>query len=86
MHANIFYEKNVVVKADIFQCNKLCGDGKQLRSVRCYRKVDGKIEVLPDNQCPEKKPDHEQTCMIHPCEGVDWILSEWSGVSENLFC
>lgn len=52
----------------------------------CYRKTDGKIEVLDDAQCEhqEKKPESERKCNLRPCEGVDWVTTEWSGVS--IFC
>lgn len=62
-------------------CNKLCGEGKQTRQVVCYRKEeDGRITVLDEKDCQDKKPEEETTCMIHPCEGVEYIASTWSGV------
>lgn len=63
------------------QCSKLCGEGVQTRAIKCFSKVDGKIEVLSDSDCPEPKPETSQKCVIRPCEGVDWIVSQWSGVS-----
>lgn len=63
-------------------CNKLCGEGKQTRQVICYRKEDdGRITVLDGKDCPDEKPAEEKDCMIQPCEGVDYITSDWSGVS-----
>lgn len=64
-----------------WQCDKLCGDGVQKRQLKCYRKTDGKIEVLNDADCPDTKPDETKECILRPCEGVDWITSSWSGVS-----
>lgn len=62
-------------------CNKLCGEGKQTRQVVCYRKEeDGRITVLDEKDCQDEKPEEETTCMIHPCEGVEYIASTWSGV------
>lgn len=62
-------------------CDKLCGEGKQVRQVICYRKEkDGKITVLDDKDCLDEKPEEEQTCMLQPCEGVDYVTSSWSGV------
>lgn len=62
-------------------CTKLCGEGKQTRTVQCYRKeADGKITILEDDDCLDEKPDNEMTCMLRPCEGVDYITSSWSGV------
>lgn len=64
-------------------CDKLCGEGKQVRQVICYRKEkDGKITVLDDKDCLDEKPEEEQTCMLQPCEGVDYVTSSWSGVRE----
>lgn len=63
-------------------CDKLCGEGKQVRQVICYRKEkNGKITVLDDKDCLDEKPEEENTCMLQPCEGVDYIASSWSGVS-----
>lgn len=63
------------------QCDHLCGPGKQTRAVTCYKKVDGKIEVLEDNACEGEVPEREKDCELRPCAGIDWITSEWSGVS-----
>lgn len=41
---------------------------------------NGKVEVLKDSDCPETKPETSQKCILRPCEGVDWITSEWSNV------
>ncbi|KRT86056.1 hypothetical protein AMK59_2573, partial [Oryctes borbonicus] len=60
-------------------CNRLCGKGKETRDTICYRKVDGKITMLDDSECPQKKPETSRSCLLRPCEGVDWIVSEWSG-------
>lgn len=49
--------------------------------MRCYKKVDDKIEVLGDSACTKEKPESEKACMQRPCDGVDWITTEWSGVS-----
>lgn len=67
-----------------FQCNKLCGDGEQSRKVTCFRKENGRITVLSDEECIVEKPDTKQSCMLRPCEGVDYITSSWSGVSLDL--
>lgn len=62
----------------------MCGEGKQTRKAICFRKVDGKIEIISDAYCEslEKKPETEKSCKLRPCEGVDWVTSEWSGVSQ----
>ncbi|XP_058455699.1 papilin isoform X2 [Malaya genurostris] len=63
-------------------CNKLCGDGEQTRKVTCFRKENGRITVLDDGECPNEKPETQQSCMLQPCEGVDYITSSWSGCDE----
>nr|XP_029723407.1 papilin-like isoform X4 [Aedes albopictus] len=63
-------------------CNKLCGEGEQTRKVTCYRKEKGRITVLDDSECVTEKPEEKQTCMLRPCEGVDYIASSWSGCEE----
>ncbi|XP_017083163.2 papilin isoform X3 [Drosophila eugracilis] len=60
-------------------CDKLCGEGKQTRKVTCYIKENGRKRVLPEEDCVEEKPEAEKTCLLTPCEGVDWIISQWSG-------
>lgn len=75
---------NIITHIFVPQCNKLCGEGKQTRQVVCYQKSEGRIQVLEDAQCEDKKPDAEQPCMLHPCDGVDWMVSEWSGVSATI--
>lgn len=47
----------------------------------CFRKENGRITVLDDSECVTEKPEVKQTCMLRPCEGVDYITSSWSGVS-----
>nr|CAD7426582.1 unnamed protein product [Timema monikensis] len=64
-------------------CNRLCGDGVQKRRVRCYIRVEGKIQVLEDSACSEEKPQFEKPCLLRPCEGVDWVLSDWSGCEDK---
>ncbi|XP_076354138.1 papilin-like [Tachypleus tridentatus] len=57
-------------------CNRICGNGNQTRQVACRR---DKEEVL-DSMCdPDSRPITSQACNLGPCEGVEWILSEWSG-------
>ncbi|XP_059480274.1 papilin isoform X2 [Neocloeon triangulifer] len=60
-------------------CDKLCGKGKQTREVTCHKKSkDGKIEILSDGECHEERPESERTCIDQPCDGVDWMTSEWT--------
>lgn len=60
----------------------MCGEGKQTREVLCYRKENDKIEILDGEDCTsEPKPESEKSCNLRPCEGLDWVTSEWSGVS-----
>ncbi|XP_017784218.1 PREDICTED: papilin isoform X2 [Nicrophorus vespilloides] len=60
-------------------CDHLCGEGKETRVVTCYRKDNGKIVKLNDTDCSDEKPESEKKCNLRPCEGVDWIVSDWSG-------
>ncbi|XP_055525400.1 papilin isoform X2 [Wyeomyia smithii] len=63
-------------------CNKLCGEGKQTRTAVCFRKENGRITVLDDSECITEKPEVQKSCMLRPCEGVDYITSSWSGCDE----
>ena len=52
----------------------MCGPGSQIRKVRCP----------PMASCdPETKPKASQECNEMPCEGVEWITSDWEGVSST---
>ncbi|XP_072747679.1 papilin isoform X3 [Anoplolepis gracilipes] len=63
-------------------CDHICGPGKQTRAVTCYKKVDGKIQVLEDEACDTETPEREKACELRPCAGLDWVTSEWSGCEE----
>uniref|UniRef100_A0A182T0M5 ADAM_spacer1 domain-containing protein n=1 Tax=Anopheles maculatus TaxID=74869 RepID=A0A182T0M5_9DIPT len=63
-------------------CNKLCGEGERTRKVICHRKENGRITVLPDDECLEEKPAVTEKCMLRPCEGVDYVTSSWTGCDE----
>lgn len=74
-----------IIKNDcLLQCDHICGPGKQTRTVTCYRKVDGKIQVLEDEACETEAPEREKDCELRPCAGLDWVTSDWSGVSPFL--
>ncbi|XP_050510138.1 papilin isoform X5 [Diabrotica virgifera virgifera] len=62
-------------------CDHLCGPGKQTRKITCYKEENNRKTILTDDECDavEKKPSTEQSCNLRPCEGVDWIASQWSG-------
>ncbi|XP_073996018.1 proteoglycan-like sulfated glycoprotein papilin isoform X3 [Rhodnius prolixus] len=65
-------------------CDKLCGEGKQRRELHCYRKVDGRIELLEYSEChDEEQPESEKPCNLRPCEGLDWVTSQWSGCDDK---
>ncbi|KAK4885313.1 hypothetical protein RN001_001584 [Aquatica leii] len=67
-------------------CDRLCGEGREIRKVTCYRKINKRIEVLDESECldEEEKPETEKLCNLRPCEGIDWVTSEWSGCED--FC
>ncbi|XP_011062335.1 PREDICTED: papilin [Acromyrmex echinatior] len=64
-------------------CDHICGPGKQTRTVTCYKKVDGKIQVLENGACEAEMPENEKACELRPCAGLDWVTSEWSGCEEK---
>ncbi|XP_031784533.1 papilin isoform X3 [Nasonia vitripennis] len=65
-------------------CDHLCGEGKQTRKVTCYRKnEEGKVQVLEDSACQGEVPEKEKACELRPCEGVDWVVSPWSGCTDK---
>ena len=66
------------------QCDKLCGEGKRNRKVTCHRKTDGRVEKLEDSDCEDPLPARTESCFLRPCEGVDWIVSDWLGVSVKM--
>lgn len=48
----------------------------------CYQKDENNRKtILEDADCEEEKPESEQPCLLEPCEGVDWVVSDWEGVS-----
>lgn len=49
--------------------------------MRCFTKNGTRVEILNDSDCTEPKPEDKKPCNLRPCEGVDWIASDWSGVS-----
>uniref|UniRef100_A0A2H1V4N0 SFRICE_005771 n=1 Tax=Spodoptera frugiperda TaxID=7108 RepID=A0A2H1V4N0_SPOFR len=59
-------------------CDKLCDEGRQIRQVVCHQKINGRVTVLGDGNCTDEKPSVEQKCMIRPCDGVDWVTTDWS--------
>lgn len=67
------------------QCDRLCGPGKETRKVTCYKKENGKIQVLEDGACEGEVPEREKPCELRPCAGLDWVTSDWSGVSPTFF-
>ncbi|XP_065214045.1 papilin isoform X2 [Planococcus citri] len=64
-------------------CDKLCGDGFQRREIKCYYKLNGKINITEDAACSGPKPESEKPCFVRPCEGVDWITTEWSDCKDK---
>nr|XP_054928901.1 papilin-like [Dermacentor andersoni] len=66
------------------ECDRLCGEGTQIREVVCINPLDGEtVEVLDDSGCDEsKKPPSNQTCELRPCDGTEWVTSPWSGQSQ----
>ncbi|CAL1266760.1 unnamed protein product [Larinioides sclopetarius] len=62
------------------ECDRTCGNGNRTRTVECSS--DG--ETLDPSLCDaEKKPAEYESCTLGPCEGVEWIVSEWSGCEDS---
>ncbi|KAG8186998.1 hypothetical protein JTE90_005769 [Oedothorax gibbosus] len=61
------------------ECDRECGTGNQTRTVECRSGGSGG-EVHEETLCSaDQKPADNQLCNLGPCEGVEWIVSEWSG-------
>ena len=63
-------------------CNSRCGEGFHNRSVEC---LNAQNELVEDSLCDAVsfKPTENETCNEIPCEGVDWITSDWSSCEVN---
>ncbi|XP_078591705.1 papilin-like isoform X1 [Branchiostoma floridae x Branchiostoma japonicum] len=59
------------------ECSRVCGIGTKTREVTC---------VAPNevNRCnPESKPPTEKSCNSGPCQGVEWMVSEWTDCTDS---
>ncbi|XP_072145614.1 uncharacterized protein [Dermacentor andersoni] len=67
------------------ECDRLCGEGTQIREVVCINPLGGEtVEVLDDSGCDEStKPPSNQTCELRPCDGTEWVTSAWSGIRDE---
>ncbi|XP_030854406.1 papilin isoform X3 [Strongylocentrotus purpuratus] len=73
------------------ECSVECGDGTQARQINCMADLQE-----PDSSCDANdRPDEEQECNLGPCDGVEWMTTEWTqcaglcglGIkSRQLFC
>ncbi|XP_071507379.1 uncharacterized protein [Diadema antillarum] len=62
------------VASEWSECSHGCGEGSQTRSVQCLADLPE-----PDESCvAEDRPIEEQDCNLGPCDGVDWITTEWT--------
>ncbi|XP_072168856.1 papilin-like [Diadema setosum] len=62
------------VASEWSECSRGCGEGSQTRSVQCVADLPE-----PDESCvAEDRPIEEQDCNLGPCDGVDWITTEWT--------
>ena len=72
-----------------FQCNRICGQGFQVRQVVCraQHNIQNAIsDLLPDSRCNHTvRPVSRRECSDGPCSGVEWVVSGWSGVCFNIF-
>ncbi|GIY67870.1 papilin [Caerostris extrusa] len=61
-------------------CDRTCGPANKTRAVEC--KSDE--ETLDASECDaEKKPNEFESCNLGPCEGVEWIVSDWSSCDDS---
>ncbi|XP_037073511.1 papilin-like [Pollicipes pollicipes] len=60
-------------------CDRLCGEGSRTRQVLCHRETAERTELLPDSGCDGARPNGTEPCMRRPCDGVDWVTSDWGG-------
>ncbi|XP_055949212.1 papilin-like isoform X1 [Argiope bruennichi] len=62
------------------ECDRTCGNGNRTRTVEC----SSEGETLDSSLCDaEKKPEEFESCSLGPCEGVEWIVSEWSKCEDS---
>ncbi|MEE6495805.1 hypothetical protein FKM82_002151 [Ascaphus truei] len=63
------------------ECSRSCGQGVQVRSVRCWKMLaPGLDSSVYDEQCEGTqlpRPPQKKVCKNKPC-GPQWELSEWS--------
>ncbi|XP_014669308.1 PREDICTED: papilin-like isoform X4 [Priapulus caudatus] len=58
-------------------CDKMCGKGEQTRTLTCH--APGSNDTLPEDNCDESHmPSTNRTCDAGPCEGLEWMTSEWT--------
>lgn len=64
------------------QCSAICGPGFQRRTVQCMsRNPKDILDRLADAACNIlKKPMRTKECLLAPCEGLEWAVSDWTGV------
>uniref|UniRef100_A0A7E4W9T4 Papilin n=1 Tax=Panagrellus redivivus TaxID=6233 RepID=A0A7E4W9T4_PANRE len=60
-------------------CSEKCGDAKQYRSVTCRSEKAGEEgKLLPADSCNATlKVDTERGCNLGPCEGLNFVTSDW---------
>ncbi|XP_054715693.1 papilin-like [Uloborus diversus] len=59
-------------------CDHICGEGTQQREVDCVMAVSDQEKVIGKQFCGGDEPASTQSCFLRPCEGTEWIVSEWS--------
>ena len=68
-----------------WQCNRVCGLGQQTRTVYCLAQhplPEAASDILPSMRCdPADQPISARECNEGPCDGLEWVVSSWSGVS-----
>ncbi|XP_072031734.1 papilin-like isoform X2 [Amphiura filiformis] len=61
------------------KCSEPCGPGIQTRQVTCSSN-----NIILGITCDDsEKPEAEQECNLKPCQGVEWLVSDWGDCSEQ---
>lgn len=68
----------------LLQCDSSCSVGTQYREVVCIVRRGQRKIIIHERQCESQtKPETTQSCDSGPCDGLQWITSQWSGVSKT---
>lgn len=59
-------------------CSEKCGDAFQYRSITCRSAKEGEEgKLLPAEGCGDNPMETQRSCNLGPCEGLDFITTDW---------